>query len=160
MIHHQGANNLLLFILLIIGVLFEAKIWPDKRKIQADDYSYVQLDSVQMTKAIDKARLEIHLENVGYYKRPILFNDIRIPIKTFVYYLLEHWRDLVLAGLLAYYLRGTFVLFFGLCIIDFIDFLCTYNEVYSFHGLPISVNTISVIVFGLVILNEWKKQLQ
>jgi hypothetical protein len=53
------------------------------------------------------------------------------------------------------YRRAAWI-FFALSVCDLVDYLLFYNRVWlHFGSLPVSMNTVSAVVFGFVILREW-----
>ena len=66
---------------------------------------------------------------------------------------------LILVGLLAFHFRGIYAVFFYLQVADVVDLWLVYNTVYArYGGVPLSLNTVSVLLFGFVILKEWTQR--
>lgn len=91
-----------------------------------------------------------------------LFSDMKLPFATHVYFIGEKLTMIVLAYIIAVEAkeyRGAIWCFFVLVVVDLCDYLICYSQVW-FHlsGIPVSMNTLKVSIFGLAILNEWRKQ--
>lgn len=91
-----------------------------------------------------------------------LFSDMKLPFATHVYFIGEKLTMIVLAYIIAVEAkeyRGAIWCFFVLVVVDLCDYLLSYGAVW-FHlsGFPVSMNTLKVSIFGLAILNEWRKK--
>lgn len=91
-----------------------------------------------------------------------LFSDVKLPFATHVYFIGEKLSMIVLAYIIALEAkeyREAIWCFFVLVVVDLCDYLASYGAVW-FHlsGFPVSMNTLKVSIFGLAILNEWRKQ--
>lgn len=89
-----------------------------------------------------------------------------IWIQTYVFMIGEHVTMIILSFMIAkeatIYKMALWI-FFGLVVVDLFDYLLTYNSVwYRLHlshlVIPVSINTLKVTIFGLAILNEWRKK--
>lgn len=91
-----------------------------------------------------------------------LFADVKLPFATHVYFICEKLVVIVLAYIIAVEAveyREAIWCFFVLVVVDLCDYLLSYSSVW-FHlsGFPVSINTLKVTIFGLAILNEWRKK--
>ncbi len=87
-----------------------------------------------------------------------------IAYQTYVYMIAEYFISLIFVGIIANEatkFKGAIWIFFGLIVVDLFDFLLCYNSIW-FHlsGLPVSMNIVKGLVFGLVIFKEWLKELR
>lgn len=96
---------------------------------------------------------------------PFPFFDFSIGgicYQTYIFMIGEHLTMIILTYVIvkeALEYRAALWVFFGLVVVDLFDFLLSYNSVwYHFQGFPVSMNTLKVTIFGLAILNEWRKQ--
>lgn len=95
-----------------------------------------------------------------------LFSDIKLPLATHVYFISEKLIVLILSYIIAneaIEYKGALWIFFGLVVVDLFDYCLTYSCVwYTVHissfVIPVSMNTLKVTIFGLAILNEWRKK--
>lgn len=90
------------------------------------------------------------------------FYDIELYPKTYVYFILEKSILILLASIIANEAtehRQAIWIFVFLLVADLIDYVFTYNTVWFYQGIfPVSMNTVKVVIFGIVLLNEiWKK---
>jgi hypothetical protein len=88
-----------------------------------------------------------------------LFSDMKLYAATHVYFICERIVLIVLAYLIAeterQYLLSVKV-FFWLMVADLIDYCLTYNGVwFKLGSVPVSMNTVSASLFGLIIFYEW-----
>lgn len=84
--------------------------------------------------------------------------DDRINIQSYVYFIFEHFQLMALCYIIASEAK-TYGLscktFFWIQVADFVDYLLSYNAVWFHAGLlPVSMNLVSVVVFGFVVLYE------
>lgn len=92
-----------------------------------------------------------------------LFSDMKLYPSTYVYFICERVTLIILAYILTaeerQYKQQVKVFFFLMCA-DLVDFMLSYNSPWTHIGVvPVSMNTISALVFGLVILHAWKKSI-
>lgn len=90
------------------------------------------------------------------------FYDIELYPKTYVYFIFEKSILIILAGIIyneATEYRQALWVFLWLLVADLIDFGLTYNTAwYHFGAVPMSMNVLKSVIFGIVILRElWKK---
>lgn len=94
---------------------------------------------------------------VGY-----LFSDMTVSLEFYIWSLFEKLFLIALAYVVANEAteyREALHIFLWLVIADTADMLLSYNSIWFHIGtLPVSMNTLSVFVFGLVILKEWTKK--
>lgn len=103
---------------------------------------------------------------------PFMFHDfgkyddgkqIGIVFKTYSYMITQHLSILAIFFMMAMEekkYREALWVFFGLNFLDFVDFLLNYNTTwFRFEGIPITMNVVSSVIFGLIILREWIKNL-
>lgn len=89
-----------------------------------------------------------------------LFSNAEMSIEAYAYFIFEHW--FLIAILFMWFKEtsdeneGTLRLFLYLQFFDFIDFILTANKEYG--NTIISFNMISILIFGLYLLNKWVKQ--
>lgn len=88
-----------------------------------------------------------------------LFSDQKLTAQTYIYFLCEHLVMIILSYIIfaeSKKHRGALWVFFMLMICDLVDYILGYNEVWvKLSAFPVSFNTVSVLIFGLVIINEW-----
>lgn len=95
---------------------------------------------------------------VGY-----LFAPMRVALEYYIYDIFERLFLIALAYVVASEAteyRLALHIFLWLMVADLADMLTTYNSIWFHVGaLPVSMNTVSSFVFGLVILKEylWEK---
>lgn len=85
-----------------------------------------------------------------------LFSDQQVTIQTHLYFFCEHVIIILLSYIIAteetrfkYPVRA----FFWLQVADLVDYLLTYNSTWvNISGLPLSMNTLSIVIFGYVCL--------
>lgn len=91
-----------------------------------------------------------------------LFSDMTVSLEFYIWSLFEKLFLIALAYVVANEAteyREALHIFLWLVIADTADMLLTYNAIWFHIGsLPVSVNTISVVIFGLTILNVWMKK--
>lgn len=84
--------------------------------------------------------------------------DIKLTFQTYVYFLFEHFGMIILSYILAVEVRKyrrEVYFFFWLQVVDMIDYVMTYNTTWFEVGdIQVSMNLISVLVFGIVILTR------
>jgi hypothetical protein len=90
-----------------------------------------------------------------------LFSDMELTAHTHVYFIGERVTLIILAYIIAAesvkYRQATWV-FFWLMVGDLVDYCLSYNAVWFYCGsIPVSMNVVKGLVFGLVIINEWRK---
>lgn len=82
-----------------------------------------------------------------------------IAYQTWVYMICEYLITMIFIGIIAQEAkeyRFAIWVFFWLVVIDLGDYLLTYNSIWFKIGwLPVSMNILKVVIFGLVILKEW-----
>jgi hypothetical protein len=92
-----------------------------------------------------------------------LFSDIKVTLQTHVYFICERLVLVIMAWIIvneSKEYRGALWIFFALIVMDVVDYIVGYNSVwFRFHGFPVSMNTVSAVVFAFVILKEWKRRL-
>lgn len=92
-----------------------------------------------------------------------LFSDIKLYLKTYVYFIFEKLIVLVLAYIVAAeerQFRFETQVFFWLMVADLFDYLLSYGAIWFTVGVvPISMNVVKALVFGVVILQAWKKSI-
>ena len=103
----------------------------------------------------------------GYGRAQLfLLSNYQESIRGYVYYICEHLKFISLAVLLWLYPAkkedfNTDRLFVILACLDFVDYLVTGNDVWFGFGvkpmLPISMNTMSILIFGLYAYHQWKR---
>lgn len=85
-----------------------------------------------------------------------------INLQTYVYFIFEHFQLMALSFIIAAEAktyRLSCMAFFWLQVADFIDYLISYNAVWFHAGLlPVSMNLVSVVIFGCVVLYERIKE--
>lgn len=105
--------------------------------------------------------LFILLPNTGITQKWFLFSEVKLTFKTHLYFICEHFVLIVMAHIIkSEYSDNKFELsiFFYLMIIDLVDYLLNYNEIWFRVGeVPVSFNTTACLIFGLTILNKWIK---
>lgn len=84
--------------------------------------------------------------------------EAKINIQSYVYFIFEHFQLMALCYIIASEAK-TYRLscktFFWLQVADFGDYLLSYNAIWFNLGLlPVSMNLVSVVVFGFVVLYE------
>ena len=87
-----------------------------------------------------------------------LFNDVRLTFQTYVYFIFEHLGIIILSYIIAVdtrqYKKEVYI-FFWLQVLGFLDYLLTYNSTWFHIGMiPISMNVITVAIFGMAIINR------
>ncbi len=91
-----------------------------------------------------------------------LFSDEKIYYSTWVYFAFEHFIFIILSYIIyAESLKYRLALFTFLVIsvADFIDYVLTYNEIwYKIGPIPVSMNTLSVVIFALAILKSYQDE--
>lgn len=91
-----------------------------------------------------------------------LFSDMELYFATYVYFILERVFIIILAYVIANEAtkyNDALWMFFWLCVLDLVDFLLCYNDVwFRVNEWPMSMNIFKSIVFGLVILRELWRQ--
>lgn len=89
------------------------------------------------------------------------FSDVRLYLDTYLYFVFEKLTTIILIWIIAAEsrdFRKPLQIFFWLAVADFVDFLLTYNSIwFTAWRFPISMNIVKVVIFGLVIINEWNK---
>lgn len=117
------------FVILIIGVAFE---------VMGKGYGHAQL---------------------------FLLSNYQESIRGYVYYICEHFKFIALAVLMWIDKPketdfNTDRLFVILAFLDFVDYLVTGNDIWFGFGvkpmLPISMNTMSILIFGLYAYQQWR----
>lgn len=96
--------------------------------------------------------------NPPMYALFLLDRDATISIQSYVYFIFEHFQLMALCYIIASEAK-TYRLscktFFWLQVADFSDYLLSYNAIWFNLGLlPVSMNLMSVAVFGFVVLYE------
>lgn len=91
-----------------------------------------------------------------------LFSDMSLHFGTYIYFICEKFILILLAYVVAseaVEYRNAIWIFFGLLCADLFDFLLCYSEVWFYlDGIPVSMNVVKALVFGVVILRElWKR---
>lgn len=90
-----------------------------------------------------------------------LFSDIKITVQTHIYFICEKLVLVILAWIIAAEskeYRTALQVFFWLVVVDFIDYIFTYNSIwFRLYGFPISMNIMKVAIFGFVVSREWIK---
>ena len=93
---------------------------------------------------------------VGY-----LFSDMRVSLEYYIYSIFEKLVLICLAYVVASEAteyRGELQIFLWLLIADLVDLLLSYNSIWFHIGpLPVSMNILKCVLFGLTILNAWIK---
>lgn len=80
-----------------------------------------------------------------------LLSDQLLTAQTWLYFMCEHLIIIIISYLLAssntkHY--KVFVVYFWLQVVDFIDYLLTYNSVwFTIEHLPVSMNTVGLCIF-------------
>lgn len=91
-----------------------------------------------------------------------LFSDQQLTFPMHVWFICEKLILVIFAYIIATEstaYKSTLNLFFYLQIFRLVDYLLCYNEVWLWIGpVPVSANVLSVLVFGLMVANEyiWK----
>lgn len=93
-----------------------------------------------------------------------LYDGIKLTAQFYFYYLFEHIGIIILCYIIAsearQYKREVYI-FFYLQVLQLLDFIITYNTTWFHVGtIPISMNIISVAIFGLAILNRHESGLR
>lgn len=90
-----------------------------------------------------------------------LFSDVKLYRDTYIYFWFEKLIVCALAFIIASHerqYREATRIFFWLMVADAIDYGLTYGGVwFNIGNLPITMNILKTIIFGLVILHEWKR---
>ncbi len=87
----------------------------------------------------------------GKYFDFFLLSDQQLTVQTWLYFACEHVVIIILCYLIAqsqtkYYKVA--IVYYWIQIIDFIDYLLTYNSVwFTVEHLPVSMNTLGLCVF-------------
>ena len=91
-----------------------------------------------------------------------LFYDIKLTYQTHVYFICEKLVVIALAWIIAAEetkYKGACKVFFWLVVADLIDYLLSYSSIwFRVGGVPVSMNVLKAVIFGVVILREWIKQ--
>lgn len=90
------------------------------------------------------------------------FSDMRVSLEFYIYSLAEKLGILIFIYIIAKEstaYREAIWIFLWLSVLDLVDFLLNYSEVWFYlDGFPVSMNVVKCVIFGIVILNEiWKK---
>lgn len=94
----------------------------------------------------------------------LMYDGIKLTAQFYFYYLFEHFSVIILCYIIAsearQYKREIHI-FFYIQVLQLLDFVITYNTTWFHVGtIPISMNIISVAIFGLVILNRNEPRLR
>jgi len=87
-----------------------------------------------------------------------LFSDMKLYFGTYVYFIFEKLILIVLAYVIAAdetVYRKEVQVFFYLMLADLFDFVLTYNSIWFHIGIPVSMNILKAIIFGIVITKAW-----
>lgn len=99
------------------------------------------------------------LPEIGSQIDFFLFSDVKLTGTQYIYFLCEKAVLIVLAFIIANEAteyRQAIWCFFWLFVLDLVDYLLCYNQVWFFYkSIPISMNVFKSVVFGIVILQEW-----
>lgn len=80
--------------------------------------------------------------------------------QTYVYMICEYIVIMIFVGIIATEAkeyRLAIWVFFWLVFADLIDYLLTYNSIWFYAGIPISMNVLKCFIFGITIFYEWTK---
>lgn len=93
-------------------------------------------------------------------------SDQLLTLQTHVWFLCNRLIFVIFAWVIlqeSSVYRTALWVFFGIQVLKLLDYLCCYNEVwvYVWPNVPFTSNTLSILVFGLVISYYaiWRKQL-
>ena len=88
-----------------------------------------------------------------------LFSDMKLTLKTHVYFICEKVIVIILAWIIAAEsraYRGVLQVFFWLVVVDLLDYLLSYGSIWFYlWGFPVSMNILKVVIFGIVIAKAW-----
>lgn len=100
--------------------------------------------------------------NAPVFKLFPLNQRAEINVQTYVYFIYEHFRIMALCFIIASearVFRLSCKTFFWLQVVDFFDYMATYNTVWFELGLlPVSMNLVMPALFGLVVIYELIKR--
>lgn len=100
--------------------------------------------------------------NAPVFKLFPLNQRAEINAQTYVYFIYEHFRIMALCFIIASearVFRLSCKTFFWLQVVDFFDYMATYNTVWFELGLlPVSMNLVMPALFGLVVIYELIKR--
>lgn len=89
-----------------------------------------------------------------------LFSEMKLTFQTHVYFICEKLVLVILAYVISlmetkypYSIR----IFFWLTVADLTDYLLSYNSIWFTAGIPISMNVLKCLIFGLTLFHEWTK---
>lgn len=92
-----------------------------------------------------------------------LFSEMKLTLATHMYFICEKLVLIVLAYIIAAEERNyrrAVQIFFWLLVVDLVDYFLTYGSIwFKLGGFPVSMNTVKVIIFGIVISKEWYKSI-
>lgn len=87
------------------------------------------------------------------------FSDMTVSVEYYIYSIFEKFVMIILAYIIwkeASEYEQALSIFFWLTVADLFDLILTYNSVWFRIGdLPISMNVMKSLIFGLTILNAW-----
>lgn len=89
-----------------------------------------------------------------------LYSEVKMSLKTYVYFIFEKLILIVLAYLIASEektYRYEVQIFFFIMVFDFLDFMLTYNSIWFRVGFPMSMNILKMVVFGVITLRAWMR---
>lgn len=89
------------------------------------------------------------------------FSTMTVSLEYYIYSIAEKCVLLIFAYIIANeatkYEHTIWVFFWLLCA-DLVDYLLTYSGIWFYSGgIPVSMNVVKCVIFGLLILNEWIK---
>lgn len=88
------------------------------------------------------------------------FSSVKLYPKTYIYFIFEKLIVIVLAYMIAAderQFKFETKVFFWLMVADLFDYLLSYGAVWISIGVPVSMNIVKTLIFGLVILRAWIK---
>lgn len=85
--------------------------------------------------------------------------DMKLALQTHVYFICERIVLIIFAWIIyneSTRFKGALLVFFLLKIAVLIDYLLCYNIVWErIWGVPVSMSTFSILIFGLAICYQW-----
>lgn len=93
-----------------------------------------------------------------------LFSDMKVTVEYYVFSIFEKFVLIILAYIIANEsteYRNAIWIFFWLMVADLVDYLLTYSGIwFSIGELPISMNILRSLIFGVAILQSylWEKR--
>lgn len=92
---------------------------------------------------------------------PFLFSDMQLSLATHIYFICEKLTMVILAYVIyneATTYRSALLIFLLLIVADLADYLLSYSSIwFSVGTIPVSINTVKCLIFGLTILYTWTK---